>query len=85
MSEKYAIKWSSRFKKDYKRICGNGNPQTRTTSVTHKPYLTDEVSGDAYDAIGRDKRVPPIRGIRLLGRDALVASADRPDGYAIVI
>ena len=35
--------------------------------------------------LGRDKRVPPIRGIRLLGRDALVASADRPDGYAIVI
>lgn len=53
--------------------------------LRHKPYLTDEVSGDAYDAIGRDKRVPPIRGIRLLGRDALIASADRPDGYAIVI
>ena len=25
--------------------------------------------------LGRDKRVPPIHGIRLLGRDALVASA----------
>ena len=36
MSEKYAIKWSSRFKKDYKRMMRQGKTISKLDDVIHK-------------------------------------------------
>lgn len=36
MNEKYSIKWSSRFKKDYKKMIRQGKPIDKLNEVIHR-------------------------------------------------